>query len=74
MGVTPVLDPGNHYFTRPTGGAFPLENFYGSFYSGGIVGTFSFVATVNFTPTNAPSLIIPVAPTFINLRVSITDY
>lgn len=71
MGGTPVLDPGNHYFTRQTGGAFPLENFYGSFYSGGIVGTFSFVATVNFTPTNAPSLIVPVAPTFINLRVSI---
>ena len=71
MGFTPVNDPGNHYFTRPIGTGFPIENFYGSFYSGGIVGNFTFTGTVNFTPTNAPSLIQPFAPTYINLRCSI---
>ncbi len=69
--VGATSDPGNHYFTRVAGGSFPLQDYYGSFYSGGMIGTFSFIGTVNLTPTNAPSLIIPVAPTFINLRVSI---
>lgn len=71
MGFTPINDPGNHYFTRPAGSGFPDERFYGSFYSGGIVGSFSFDGVVNFTPTNAPSLVFPVATNYITLKMTI---
>lgn len=71
MGFLPINDPGNHYFTNPAGGTFPDQRFYGSFYSGGMIGSFSFVGTVNFTPTNSPSLIFPVSTDYITIKATI---
>lgn len=71
MGFLPVSDPGNHYFTRPWGSGFPVEKFYGSFYSGGIIGNFTFEGSVNFTPTNAPTLVFPISANYITLKMSI---
>lgn len=63
-----VSDPGTHtFFNVPSG--MSTDRYYGSFYSGGIIGNFQFNATVRL---KIPSgTLIPVAPNFVTLRVLI---
>lgn len=65
-----ILDVGNHAIIRPTCGTCPIEDFYGTFYAGGMKGSFRFQGTARLTATNA-SPWTPVSPSFITITCSI---
>lgn len=63
-----ISDPGAHtFFNVPSG--VSTDNYYGFFYSGGVIGNFQFTGTVRINVPSGP--LTPVAPEFITLKASI---